>query len=141
MKTSPAILTLAVALAACAPTTQAPTRVTTTYSYTTGTQRAGEDNPVLAAVVAIAPTAPTDRNRQPWRAEQIEGNSVVLRSNATRTNTGTFGSFVATLPQEMVWNVISASGVTTVTATYSSAHAATAGYIFDQLDRRFRRVR
>ncbi|BDP41004.1 hypothetical protein DAETH_09730 [Deinococcus aetherius] len=137
------LLVLASAVS-CAPLptqTVAPTRVTTTVGYVTGTIPAGADNPVLAAVVSTAPTAPTTSGRQPWRAEEIERNQVVLRSNATSQNTSTFGSFIQTLPQEMTWGVISSGNTTTVTATYSSAYAATAQYIFDQLDKRFRRVR
>lgn len=137
------VVVLAALLASCAPVTQqkAATQVTTTASYTTGTQKAGDDNPVLAAIVGIAPTAPTGKGRQPWRAEEIERNGLVLRSNASTTNVGSFGNFVATLPQEMSWNVISSAGVTTVTAVYSSAYADTADYIFAKLDERFSRVK
>lgn len=137
------IATIAALLASCAPVThqQTATQVTTTASYNTGTMKAGDDNPVLAAIVGIAPTTPTGKGRQPWRAEEIERNSLVLRSNASTTNVGNFGNFVATLPQEMSWNVISSGGVTTVTAVYSSAYAATADYIFAKLNERFSRVK
>ncbi|WP_412026648.1 hypothetical protein [Deinococcus yunweiensis] len=137
MNQRPALIALAVLLASCAPRVAAPTQLTTSVRYTTGVPRAGEDNPVLAAIVAIAPTAPTDRNRQPWRAEEIERNSVVLRSRPTTT---TSAFTLANYPQEMSWNVIATEGVTTVTATYSSAYAAAANDIFGKLDRRFTRV-
>lgn len=135
-------LALIPALAACTPImqTQAPTQVTTSATYNTGPVQAGADNPVLAAVVAIAPTAPvTAKNRQPWRAEEIEKNTVVLRSNPTSINPSTFS--LSNYPQEMSWNVISTSGTTTMTATYSSAYAAAAQYIFDALDKKFSRVK
>lgn len=123
----------------CAPRAAAPTQLTTTARYTTGIPRAGEDNLVLAAIVAIAPTAPvTSKNRQPWRAEDIQTNSVVLRSRPT-TMTSAFT--LANYPQEMSWNVIATGGVTTVTATHSSAYAATVQVIFDQLDKRFTRAK
>lgn len=141
MKQIPAILTLALALASCAPvvTSATPTQLTTTATYTTGTPKAGEDNPVLAAIVAIAPTAPvTESNRQPWRAEEIERNSVVLRSQP-RTATTAFS--LSNYAQEMSWNVISAGGTTTVTARYSSAYAAAASDIFAKLDAKFSRVK
>lgn len=130
----------ALLLASCAPIQlkAAPTQLTTTVSYNTGTPKAGEDNPVLSAIVGIAPTAPTDKGRQPWRAEEVERNSVVLRSNPTVTTTA---FALSNYPQEMSWNVISSSGVTTVTATYSSAYAATANYIFTKLDEKFTRVK
>lgn len=128
----------------CAPLptrTAAPTRVTTSVIYTTGITAAGADNPVLAAVVAIAPTAPTtDTAHQPWRAEEIAANQVTIRSRATVQDTTTFNSFARTLPQEMTFTAISSSGTTTLTGTYSSAYAATAQFIFDQLARRFTRV-
>ncbi|CAM4143416.1 hypothetical protein [Deinococcus marmoris] len=141
MKQTPAILSLALALASCAPvvTSATPTQITMSASYTTGTLRAGEDSPVLAAIVAIAPTAPvTDSNRQPWRAEDIERNLVVLRSQP-RTTTTAFS--LSNFAQEMSWNVISSAGVTTVTARYSSAYAAAADHIFAKLDARFSRVK
>lgn len=141
MKQTPAILTLALALASCAPvvTSATPTQLTTSATYTTSTPTAGEDNPVLAAIVAIAPTAPvTDSNRQPWRAEEIERNSVVLRSQP-RTTTTAFS--LSNYAQEMSWNVINAGGTTTVTARYSSTYAAAASDIFTKLDAKFRRVK
>lgn len=132
------LLALAVLLASCAPRVAASTQLTTTARYTTGTPRAGEDNPVLTAIVAIAPTAPvTDRNRQPWRAEDIQSNSVVLRSRPT-TMTSAFT--LTNYPQEMSWNVIATGGVTTVTATHSSAYVAAVDDLFRKLDLRFRRV-
>lgn len=137
MKSRLPLLALAALLASCAPRVAAPTQLTTTARYTTGTPQTGEDNPVLAAIVAFAPSAPIGLNRQPWRAEEIERNSVVLRSNP-RTTTAAFS--LANYPQEMSWNVIATGGVTTVTATYSSAYAAAADDIFGKLDRRFPRV-
>lgn len=140
MNKLPVVLVLAASLSSCAPllTTSTPVKLTNTVSYTTGILKLGEDNPVLAAIVAIAPTAPFDKGRQPWRAEEIERNSVVLRSHPTMI-TSSFS--LANIPQEMSWNVISASGVTTVTATYSSAYAATVDYIFSKLDAKFSRVK
>jgi hypothetical protein len=143
----PALLSLT--LIACAPlptlsitrpvaATPTPTRVTTVLKYTTGTTRAGEDNPVLAAVVAIAPTAPVQARRQPWRAEDIQSNLVVLRSNATAVDSSTFESFMDTRPYEMSFNAIASGGTTTLTATYSSAYAATAQDIFDKLAKKFK---
>lgn len=141
-KLLPLLLLAAAVSCAPLPTQRAtPTRVTTSATYVTGVNAAGTDNPVLAAVVAIAPTAPTSSGRQPWRAEEIERNQVVLRSNATSQITSNFEGFIQTLPQEMTWSVISAGNTTTVTATYSSAYAGTAQYIFDQLDRRFKRAK
>ncbi|WP_412026480.1 hypothetical protein [Deinococcus yunweiensis] len=137
MNQRPALLALAVLLVSCAPRVAAPTQLTTTARYTTGIQRAGEDNPVLAAIVAIAPTAPAEKNRQPWRAEDIESNSVVLRSRPTTTSTA---FTLANYPQEMSWNVIATGGVTTVTATHSSAYAAAVNDIFRKLDQRFPRM-
>lgn len=142
MKIGIAPIAVLALMSSCAPImqTQAPTQVTTSATYTTGPVQAGADNPVLAAVVAIAPTAPvTAKNRQPWRAEEIERNSVVLRSNPSSINPSTFS--LSNYPQEMSWNVISTGGTTTITATYSSAYAATAQYIFDQLDKKFSRVK
>lgn len=118
---------------------KAPTLITTSATYNTGVLQPGADNPVLAAVVAIAPTAPTEKNRQPWRAEEVERNSVVLRSNPNSINPATFS--LSNYPQEMSWNVISSGSTTTVTATYSSAYAAAAQYIFDALDKRFSRIK
>lgn len=139
-------------LGACAPlparstppavqTAPVATRVTTSVTYNTGVPRAGEDNPVLAAVVSIAPTAPVAQGRQPWRAEEIQSNSVVLRSNATAVNNASFETFMATLPLEMTFGVVRSGNATTVTATYSSAYAASAQDIFDKLDKRFSRVK
>lgn len=140
MKPTPAILTLALALASCAPvvTTAAPTQLTRSASYTTAAPKAGEDNPVLVAIVSIAPTAPHEGTRQPWRAEEIERNSVALRSNPNSISTGS-GFRLADYAQEMSFNVISAGGTTTVTAQYSSAYAATVSYIFTKLDGQFTR--
>lgn len=135
-------LALVPALVACAPVmqTKAPTQLTISVNYTTGPIQAGVDNPVLAAIVSIAPTAPaTGKNYQPWRAEEIERNSVVLRSHPTSINPTVFA--LSNYPQEMSWNVISSGGTTTVTATYSSAYAAAAQYVFDQLDKKFSRVK
>ena len=135
-------LILIPALTACAPTvmTSAPVRVNNSASYTNGIIAANVDNPVLAAIVSIAPTAPvTGKNYQSWRAEEIERNSVVLRSHPTSINPSVFS--LSNYPQEMSWNVISSGGTTTVSATYSSAYAAAAQYIFDQLDKKFSRVR
>jgi hypothetical protein len=132
------LLALTAVFASCAPRLAAPTQLTTSARYTTGVIRAGEDNPVLAAIVAIAPTAPTEANRQPWRAEEIERNSVVLRSRPTMTSTA---FSLANFPQEMSWNIISTDGVTTLTATYSSAYAAAADDIFGKLDRKFAKIR
>jgi hypothetical protein len=136
------LLLLATTLS-CAPfptRTAAPTRVTTNITYTIPTPT-NADNPVLAAVVAFAPAAPTTAGRQPWRAEVIERNQVVLRSNATAIDNSTGTSFFLTLPYEMTFAVISSGTTTTLTATYSSAYAATAQYIIDQLDKRFMRVK
>lgn len=141
MKRLPTILTLAALLASCTPavTSMTPTQITTSASYNTAPLKAGEDNPVLAAIVAIAPTAPvTDSNRQPWRAEDIERNVVVLRSQP-RTTTTAFS--LSNYAQEMSWNVISATEITTVTARYSSAYAAAADDIFTKLDQRFPRIK
>ncbi|GAA5534064.1 hypothetical protein [Deinococcus aluminii] len=130
-------------LGACAPvmTTAAPTTVTTTAQYRAAPLRVGEDNPVLAAIVSLAPAAPRGEGRQPWRAEEIERNSLVLRSRAAVLNTRTFESTLRNLPYEMVFNAITATNVTTVTATYSSQHEETAQYIFGQLDKKFQRVK
>ncbi|MDV6374166.1 hypothetical protein [Deinococcus arenicola] len=117
------------------------TRVTTSITYNTGVPKPGEDNPVLAAVVSIAPTAPVAQGRQPWRAEEIESNSVVLRSNATAVNNTNFETFMATLPLEMSFGAIRSGNTTTLTATYSSAYAASAQDIFDKLGRRFSRIK
>lgn len=131
-------LVLLASAVSCAPRVAAPTQLTTTARYTTGTPKVGEDNPVLAAIVAIAPTAPvTDRNRQPWRAEDIQSNSVVLRSRPMTTTTA---FTLANYPQEMTWNVIATGGVATVTATHSSAYAAAVDDLFRKLDQRFPRV-
>lgn len=135
-------LALIPALTACAPmvTTTAPVQTNTTANYTTGVIAANADNPVLAAIVSIAPAAPvTGKNYQPWRAEEIERNSVVLRSHPASINPSVFS--LSNYPQEMSWNVISSGGTTTVSATYSSAYAAAAQYIFDQLDKKFSRVK
>ncbi|WP_102126058.1 hypothetical protein [Deinococcus planocerae] len=142
MNIKPASLLLLLLLAACAPVTtaQAPTTVTTTAQYRAAA-RANEDSPVLASVVSLAPAAPHAEGRQPWRAEEIQRNSLVLRSRAVVLNTRTFESTLRSLPYEMVFNVITANNVTTLTATYSSQHANTAQYIFDQLDKRFQRVK
>ncbi|QFP76284.1 hypothetical protein [Deinococcus sp. AJ005] len=115
--------------------------MTANLRYTTGVVKAGDDNPVLAAVVSLAPTAPVPQARQPWRAEEITSNSVVLRSNATAIDNASFESYLATLPLEMSFNVITSSGVTTLTATYSSAYAASAQHIFDKLDDKFNRMK
>lgn len=140
MNRLPAVFALGLFLASCAPTlnTAAPVQITTSASYATQPPRAGEDNPVLAAIVTIAPTAPHGPARQPWRAEEIERNSVVLRSNPNAVSGTTFS--LANYPQEMSWNVISAGGMTTVTATHSSAYAATVGDIFAKLDAKFNRM-
>lgn len=134
------IAVLAALLTACVPVTQqqAATQVNTSASYATGPLKAGEDNPVLAAIVGIAPTAPVEKGRQPWRAEEIERNSVVLRSNPSVTTTA---FALSNYPQEMSWNIVSSGGTTTVTAVYSSAYAAAADYIFAKLDQRFNRVK
>lgn len=131
------------ALAACAPTAglPSPTRVTTVVTYRTGVVAAGEDNPVLAAVVATAPTIPTQPGRLPWKAEEIERNQVVLRSRAETVNTFSFGSTVRTMPYEMLFTAISSAGMITLTGTYSKSYEASAQALFDQLDRRFPRVR
>ncbi|MFC6665923.1 hypothetical protein ACFP9V_11605 [Deinococcus radiopugnans] len=115
--------------------------MTTSVTYNTGVPKLGEDNPVLAAVVSIAPTAPVAQGRQPWRAEEIGANSVVLRSNATAVDNASFETFVATLPLEMSFGAIRSGDATTVTATYSSAYAASAQDIFDKLDKRFGRAK
>jgi hypothetical protein len=144
MKNVLPILALLPALGACAPLvtqTAAPTKVNTSVTYLTPASLAGQDNPVLAAVVGIAPSAPVTAGRQPWRAEEIERNSVVLRSNATRVDVSTTTRFIQTLPYEMSWNVISSGTQTTLNAVYSSQYAASAQYIFDQLDQRFSRVK
>ncbi|PNY79196.1 hypothetical protein [Deinococcus koreensis] len=136
-------LLLVPALAACAPTTglPSPTRVTTVVTYRTGVVAAGDDNPVLAAVVATAPTIPTLPGRMPWKAEEIERNQVVLRSRAETVNTFSFGSTVRTLPYEMLFTVISSAGTTTLTGTYSKSYEVSAQALLNQLDRRFPRVR
>lgn len=124
-----------------APVAPAPTRVTTILNYRTGPARAGEDNPLLAAVVSIAPSAPVLAGRQPWRAEEIQSNLVVLRSNAAAVNTTTFETMMATRPFEMSFNAVASGGTTTLTATYSSTYADTAQFIFDKLSARFPPVR
>lgn len=140
------------ALGACAPlpARNAPpaaqpvpvaTRVTTSVTYNTGVPRAGDDNPLLAAVVSIAPTVPVPQGRQPWRAEDIQSNAVVLRSNATAVDNSTFETFITTLPLEMTFGAIRSGNATTVTATYSSAYAAAVQDIFDKLDQRFSRLK
>ncbi|MBB6016925.1 hypothetical protein ACFP9V_03945 [Deinococcus radiopugnans] len=141
MNNLPAVLALGLFLAACAPTlnSTAPVQITTSVSYATQPPKAGEDNSVLAAIVAIAPTAPHEPTRQPWRAEDIERNSVVLRSNPNTVANTTFS--LANYPQEMSWNVISAGGITTVTATHSSAYAAAVSDIFAKLDAKFIRMK
>ncbi|WP_295815533.1 hypothetical protein [uncultured Deinococcus sp.] len=136
-------LLLMPALAACAPTAglPSPTRITTVVTYRTGVVAAGDDNPVLAAVVATAPTVPTLSGRLPWKAEEVEKNQVVLRSRAETVNTLSFGSSMRTMPYEMLFTVISSAGTTTLTATYSKSYEASAQAMFDQLDRRFPRVK
>lgn len=133
-----AILLLIPALVACAPLptrVTAPTRVTVTRTYRTPAP--GRDNPVLAAVVELAPTVRVEPGRQPWRAEEITTNGVVLRSNATVVDVTTFASSVRTAPHEMSFTVISTADTTTLTATYSSAYAASAEAILKGLDARF----
>ena len=141
MKKALLSLSLIAVLPACAPAVQqAPVQVTNSATYTTGVVAAGADNPILAAVVAAAPTAPTTgRNRQPWRAEEIERNSVVLRSNPVSISASPVFS-LNDYPQEMKWTVITSGGNTTVTATYSSAYAAAAQSIFDVLNKKFQKV-
>ena len=95
---------------------------------------------MLAAVVSLAPAAPHGPDRQPWQAEEIARSSVALRAHATVIDNTTFESGVRSLPEEMSFNTIASAGVTTLTAVYSSAYAATAQYIFDGLDQRFRRL-
>ena len=121
-------------------TTPGPTRVTTVLVYATAAITASGDNPVLAAVVGFAPRAPTAKGRQPWRAEEIQSNLVVLRSNATAPDYTSFETSMASQPYEMSFNAISSAAQTTLTATYSSAYAATAQDIFSKLDKQFKRV-
>ena len=125
---------------AARPPAIAPTQVTTSARYTTPPTATVDDSPLLAAVVSLAPAAPHNQDRQPWRAEEIARSSVALRSRATVIDTSTFESDFRSLPYEMSLNVISSGGITTLTATYSSAYAATAQYIFDGLDKRFKRL-
>lgn len=122
------------------PAVIAATQVTTNARYISPAMVAGEDSPVLAAVVSLAPAAPHQPDRQPWQAEEIARNSVALRAHATISDDTTFESSIRTLPQEMSFNVISSGGVTTLTAVYSSAYAVTAQYIFDGVDKRFKRL-
>jgi len=129
-------------LGACAPTmSKAAAPINVSVNYTSGTVAASADNPVLVAVVAAATSAPTLPGRQAWRAEDVDRNSVVLRSNATSANTGNFNSFIGSLPQEMKFTFVSSGSTTIVNASYSSEYAAAAQYIFAQLDKRFRRVK
>ncbi|MFC3834214.1 hypothetical protein [Deinococcus rufus] len=133
-------LLLLPALAACAPLPTravAPTRVTVNRTYPVPAPVVGRDHPVLAAVVALAPTVPVEPGRQPWRAEEITTNGVVLRSNATVVDVTTFAASVRTAPREMSFAAISTAGSTTLTATYSSTVAASAQVILDALDARF----
>ena len=149
----PALLLLlpVLAVASCAPLPMRPapaarppaiaaTQLTTTARYTTPPTANADDSPILAAVVSLAPAAPHNQDRQPWQAEEIARSSVALRSRATVINISTFESDFRSLPFEMSLNVISSGGITTLTATYSSAYAATAQYIFDGLDKRFKRL-
>ena len=122
------------------PAVIAATQVTTTARYVSPPTAPGEDSPVLAAVVSLAPAAPRQPDRQPWQAEEIARNSVALRAHATVIDDSTFASSVHSLPQEMSFNVISSGGVTTLMAVYSSAYAATAQYVFDGLDKKFKRL-
>lgn len=142
MKALLPLLALAAAVS-CAPLPTrmvAPTQLTTSVTYTTGVLALGADNPVLAAVVALAPTAPvTDKNRQPWRAEEIDRNQVTLRSNPTVINTSSFS--LRNFPQEMTFTTIYTGRTTILNGTYSSAYAATAQFIFDGVGKRFPRVR
>lgn len=136
-------LLLLAATVSCAPliTLTAPTQVNTTVTYATGPQQPGTDNPVLAAIVGLAPSAPvTAPTRQPWRAEEVASNQVTIRSNVTAQGNLLGGSSFRNLPQEMTFTAISANGNTTLTAVYSSAYGATAQFLFDQLDKRFKRV-
>ena len=121
-------------------TTPGPTRVTTVLVYAMAATTASGDNPVLAAVVGIAPSAPTAQGRQPWRAEEIQSNLVVLRSNATTPDYTSFETSMASQPYEMSFGAISSAAQTTLTATYSSAYAATAQDIFSKLYKQFKRV-
>ena len=90
--------------------------------------------------MAIAPSVPvTGSNRQPWRAEDIQSNGVALRSHPKSINPGVFS--LDNLDQEMSWNVITSSGVTTVSAVYSSAYQAVADDLFRKLDAQFSRVK
>ena len=91
--------------------------------------------------MATAPTVPTLSGRLPWKAEEVEKNQVVLRSRAETVNTLSFGSSMRTMPYEMLFTVISSAGTTTLTATYSKSYEASAQAMFDQLDRRFPRVK
>lgn len=142
MKKALLSLSLIVSLSACAPVMQrqAPVQVTTTATYLSGPVTVGADHPLLAAVVAAAPRAPTTgMNRQPWRAEEIERNSVVLRSNPTSISTSPMLS-LNDFPQEMTWTAINSGSTTLVTATYSSTYAAAAQFIFGELGKTFRKV-
>ena len=116
------------------------TQLTTSARYTTPPTTTADDSPVLATVVSLAPAAPHNEDRQPWRAEEIARSSVALRSRATIVDNTTFETTVRSMPFEMSFNTVSSGGVTTLTATYSSAYAATAQYIFDNLDKRFKRL-
>lgn len=141
MKALLPMLALASAVS-CAPLptrVAAPTQLTTSVTYTTGAIAPGADNPVLTAVVALAPTAPvTDRGRQPWRAEEIDRNRVTIRSRPTVVDVSSFS--LRSFPQEMTFTVISTGTTTTLNGTYSSAYAATAEFIFDGVGKRFPRV-
>lgn len=125
---------------AARPPAIAATQLTTSARYTTPPIANADDSPVLAAVVSLAPAAPHNQDRQPWQAEEIARSNVALRSRATVIDNTTFESTVRSMPLEMSFNVISSGTVTTLTATYSSAYAATAQFIFDALDKRFKRL-
>lgn len=91
---------------------------------------------IITAIARAAPTLKPLPLRQPWRPEEASNTSIVLRAYSPLGVLGSGRSF----PVEMLFNTVTAGGITTVTYSAAPSSRSTVNEVFETLDRQFKRV-
>lgn len=91
---------------------------------------------VMSAIAEIAPGLKPVTLRQPWRAEDLNSNRVLLRAHSSL---GGFGSMSAA-PLEILFTATSTDGATTLTYAAAPMLYPTVAELFEKLDIRFKRL-